>query len=272
MSYAKGNAAMQRAESCHFGESRLSVRGPVRELDQPYLAFLGSTEVYGRFIDTPFPEDVETLLQMPCVNFAAINGGLDSYIFDPTLREMAAGADVAVLQVMGAQNLSNDFYKVHPRRNDRFLQAHDALLDLYPDVDFTEFHFNRHMLNHLEELSASRFQQVKHHVQSVWVERMQQLISDLHGDTVLLWLQYRAQHPAGAIEEPAWVDTHMVDALRPDVADVFELELATAQEADDFAGMAIGKSDLPAARVTIGPREQHRIACALATRLHQVLE
>ncbi|MQY42198.1 hypothetical protein GG681_06060 [Epibacterium sp. SM1969] len=272
MSNAKGSAAMQRAETCHFGDSKLSVRGPVRELDQPYMAFLGSTEVYGRFIDTPFPEDVETLLQMPCVNFAAINGGLDSYIFDPTLREMAAGADIAVVQVMGAQNLSNEFYKVHPRRNDRFLMAHDALLDLYPDVDFTEFHFNRHMLNHLEELSSSRFLQVKEHVQSVWVARMQALIADLHGDTVLLWLQYSAKQPAGLVQEPVWVDRSMVDALRSNVADVFELQLATAQEADDFAGMAIGKSDLAAARVTIGPREQHRIACALATRILQVLE
>jgi hypothetical protein len=34
---------------------------------------------------------------------------------------MASVADVAVQQLMGADNISNRFYTAHPRRNDRFL-------------------------------------------------------------------------------------------------------------------------------------------------------
>ncbi len=60
------------------------------------------------------------------------------------LLEIAAAGKVTVIQVMGAQNLSNRFYRVHPRRNDRFLEGvRPAGSRSISEVDFTEFHFNR---------------------------------------------------------------------------------------------------------------------------------
>lgn len=271
MSYASGNASQTDVEFCKYGTSRLSVRGPERKLNQPYLAFLGSTEVYGRFIDTPFPEDVETQLGMPCVNIAAVNGGLDSYFFDPTLRDMAASADVTVLQVMGAQNLSNDFYKVHPRRNDRFLAAHPRLLALYPEIDFTEFHFNRHLLTQLEEFASERFAVLQEHLQQTWVARMEELIAGFEGEVVLLWLRYNLNLEGGFTQEPVLVTADMIEQLTPDVTDVIELDVATAGEADDIAGMVVEQSQMQAAQLMIGPREQHRIACSVAERLQKAL-
>ncbi len=57
---------------------------------------------------------------------------------------------MTVIQVMGAHNMSNRFYAVHPRRNDRFLRASlGCCKTIYPEVDFTEFNFTRHMLTAL---------------------------------------------------------------------------------------------------------------------------
>ncbi len=271
MSYAHGNAAAMNEQLCRYGESKLVVRGPQRELGCPYLAFLGSTEVYGRFIETPFPADVETLLGLPCVNFAAVNGGLDSYFYDPTLREMAACADVAVIQAMGAQNISNAFYNVHPRRNDRFLRANPPLLDLFPDVDFTEFHFNRHMLSRLHAKSADRFAKLRAHLQATWLERMHELVSGFDGSVVLLWLRYELDLDNAFAQEPVLVNQQMVDQLRHSIDGVIELQVATAGAANDVTGMVAGQRDLPAARLMIGPKEQRRIACEVAEQLQQMV-
>ena len=57
------------------------------------------------------------------VNLGCLNAGPDVYLNDPEILRIASKADVTVLQVVGAANLTNRFYTVHPRRNDRFLHA-----------------------------------------------------------------------------------------------------------------------------------------------------
>ena len=65
----------------------------------------------------------------------------------------ANGRPLTVVQVMGANYLSNRFYSVHPRRNDRFLRASTVMQAIFNDVDFSDFTFTRHMLGALYELS-----------------------------------------------------------------------------------------------------------------------
>ena len=43
------------------------------------------------------------------------------FVNEPTVIDICSKALVTVVQLMGAQNTSNRFYAVHPRRNDRFL-------------------------------------------------------------------------------------------------------------------------------------------------------
>ncbi len=107
---------------CRYGMSRILFRGPKRRLDSPYVAFVGGTETFGKYIDRPFPAIIEKEIKRTCVNFGTVNGGV------------------------GANFLSNRFYSVHPRRNDRFLRASTVLQAIYSDVDFADFTFTRHML------------------------------------------------------------------------------------------------------------------------------
>ncbi|HAW46955.1 MAG TPA: hypothetical protein DCX34_06910, partial [Roseovarius sp.] len=61
---------------------------------------------------------------------------------------------------------------VHPRRNDRFVAATDALRVLYAEVDFTEFHFTRHLMRRLAAISPARFARLRTAVQEAWLARM----------------------------------------------------------------------------------------------------
>ena len=108
-------------EPCRYGASKLVCRGPLRRPEKPYFAFLGDGETFGKFVRRPFAGLVELATGQPCVNLGGANTGLDAYLADPDILEIAANSETAVVQAMGPQNLTNRFYRVHPRRNDRFI-------------------------------------------------------------------------------------------------------------------------------------------------------
>jgi hypothetical protein len=124
--YALGAGALDYLP-CRYGTSKLLFRGPRRPLKEPYIAFLGGTETYGKFIANPFPELIEQSIGRTCVNLGCVNAGVDVFATDPQIVKIASGADVTVLQLMGAHNMSNRFYTVHPRRKDRFLKPSTLL-------------------------------------------------------------------------------------------------------------------------------------------------
>ena len=91
---------------CRYGASRMLFRGPRRRLDRPYIAFIGGTETYGKYIEKPFPVLVEKAMRQTCVNFGCVNGGIDVFIKDPTIMEICNEADLTVVQIMGADRKS----------------------------------------------------------------------------------------------------------------------------------------------------------------------
>ena len=70
-------------------------------------------------------------MRRTCVNFGSVNGGVDAFVNDPTIMAACHDAQLTVVQIMGANFLSNRFYSVHPRRNDRFLRASTVLQAIY---------------------------------------------------------------------------------------------------------------------------------------------
>lgn len=269
MSYELKSVGALSGGTCCYAGSRLPVRGPMRDLTRPYIAFLGGTEVFGRFVKTPFPDVSESLLKQSCVNLAGVNAGLDTFVTDEDLLGVAKDAEVTVIQLLGAQNISNRYYRVHPRRNDRFVQAHPALKQLYPEVDYTEFHFNKHLLTTLQALSEERFASVRDHLQETWVSRMQQVIDALEGQVVMLWITYDLLGQSVFNHEPVLVDRSMVKSVQPKTLGLVEVSVATAGQVGDFDGMIMGELDYPAAQHMLGPKEHARIGCALAEKLRE---
>lgn len=271
MSYELRSVKALAGEPCQYGTSRLYVRGPKRDLRAPYLTFIGSTEVFGKFVERPFVQGAEALLGKACVNLGSINAGVDSFLYDESLMAIAAQAELTVVQLMDAQNLSNRFYKVHPRRNDRFLAAHEELIALFPEVDFTDFHFNKHLLTALRNVSEVRYEEVRAHLQESWLERMATLLSKVPGKTALLWLRQEGQGDAELGNSPALIERDMVSALAPRARKLLEFAVKDAQTAEDMPGMLFGPMDLPLARRMIGPKENDRVAALVAEGLRPLL-
>jgi hypothetical protein len=252
--------------------SRIFFRGPRRSLDGQYVAFLGGAETYGKFIEKPFPALVEQALGQTCVNFGVVNASVDAFLHDPTVMAACHDAEVTVLQIAGAQNLSNRFYKVHPRRNDRFVGASTVMRALYSDVDFADFSFTRHMLSALYAKSAERFEIVRAELQAAWFERMRVLIQQIDSKVVLFWFaesplsdDHWTEHPKPFRAEPLFITRKMVEALRPFAHDIIEAQPSATALAMGTKGMVFPIVYAEAAAELLGVAA-HKEAAALLTR------
>lgn len=259
--------------TCRYGESRLLFRGPRRKLEKPYLAFLGGNETYGKFVPQPFTNIVEQALGRSCVNLGSLNAGLDSFVNDSDILRIGSRADLTVMQILGAQNLSNRFFRVHSRRNDRFLGPSAMLSAIYREVDFTEFSFNNHMLQRLQMLSPDRFETVRDELRLAWVGRMRTLLSAIDSVTVLLWLRFEEEADGDPHLGPAplLVTKAMIDELRDLVQGVIEVPVSSAGTCDDLEGMVYGPMDTPIAERFPGPRTHDLIADRLIEALRPAI-
>lgn len=259
---------------CRYGKSKLLFRGPRKRLDDEYVAVIGGTETYGKFIETPYPALLEEALGLTVANFGYMNAGTDVFANDPSIVEACDKARVSVIQLMGAQNMSNRFYAVHPRRNDRFLRASALMKTVFSEVDFTEFHFTRHMLSALKHRSADKYAIVVEELKAAWVARMRMLLQKIEGKSVLLWLVDDAAGRTARDElggNPLLVDDVMVDQIRPFATEVLRIEPSEASRADGTEGMYFAPLDGPAAGEMPGPRVHREVADALTPILRGLL-
>lgn len=253
---------------CRYGASKLLFRGPRRDLSKPYLAFVGATETYGKFIEKPFPALVEEALGVSCANFGQINAGVDAFSADPFVMDAARGAQIAVVQVMGAQNMTNRFYAVHPRRNDRFVSTSPLLRTIYREVDFADFHFNKHMLKRLIEVSPERFKTVRDELQQAWLARMRLMLKRINGKSVLLWFSDHAPEGSGdnlddVGRDPLFVTREMMEEIRPLATQMIEVVASAAARAQGTRNMVFDEMDVMAASELLGPMAHQEAADAL---------
>lgn len=260
---------------CRYGKSKILFRGPKRDLTGKYLAMLGGTETYGRFLKEPFPKLVEKALGVTAVNFGCVNAGIDVFRAEPTILAACDQAAVTVIQIVGAQNMSNRFYSVHPRRNDRFIRASALMKTIFREVDFTEFNFTRHMLTTLRTLSPERFEVVKDELRVAWLARMNAMIAGIQGPVVLLWFAERTPDDEDSDirlgADPLFITRQMVEALRPGVAAIVEATPSAAAMLGGTDGMVLSPLDAPAADAMLGVRAHREAAEALARSIETLL-
>lgn len=254
---------------CRYGASRQVFRGPEKALDVPYVAFLGGTETYGRFIEVPFSELIERQSGHRTVNLGCVNAGVDVYARDPELLDIASRARLTVIQIMGAQNLSNRFYTVHPRRNDRFIRPSEMMRAAFPNIDFTEFAFTRHLLQSLSRQCPKQFDLIVDELKTAWLARMKLVIEQIRGPIALLWIGNTAPcRSANRLVEdrsnPCFIDRYMIDELRPLVDDCIEVVASAAARAAGTAGMVFSELEAPVAAESVGVMVHQQAAEALA--------
>jgi hypothetical protein len=236
--------------------------------------FIGGTETYGKFIAEPFPDLAARALGQNTINLGCVNAGLDAITGDRSVLDLAARARVTVIQAIGALNQSNRFYTVHPRRNDRFLAALPPLQQLFPDLDFTEFAFTRHLLSALRARSPERFGVVASALRSDWVKRMRSLLVRAGSPTVLLWLSHRtpSQDAADLSDtDPLLVDGTMIDQVRAAADHYVEVVPTAAACGHGGLGMVCSPMEVPAAAALSGIEAHGMVRDALVPILGRYL-
>ena len=253
---------------CRYGQSRSVFRGPVRDLSGDYVVVLGGSPTFGKYVAKPYPDLVEAATGCPVVNLGVLNGGPDVFLSDPAVLDVAARARVAVVQISGAGAISNPYYTVHARRNDRFLAARPALISLFPEVEFTEIHFVRHLLTALKQTDGQRFAQVVRALKANWVARMQELLVHLPPRRILLWLGEASPPPHASLLEaghgPLFVDSGMLKALNPASGLLIEAIPSAAACAEGVANMHFPLTEEALARCHPGAAVHREIAGLLA--------
>lgn len=275
MSYEKMSGAELNYEPCQYGESRLLFRGPQKELDAPFVACLGGTETYGKFVSQPFVTLLDETLPINCVNFGYVNAGIDAFLAEPSVLHIAQQSEVTVVQVMGAQNMSNRYYKVHPRRNDRFIGASNMMQMVFNEIDFSEFHFTRHMLGTLCARAPDRYAMVRDELRMAWSARMKLLLNTVGGKIILLWVADHAPETAmgtsGLGPDPLFVDRLMIEELRPMVDDIVEVVVSQDAQAQGISGMQCTDMERVAAQRMLGVAAHQEVADALQKPLTQLI-
>ena len=271
MAYENLGAGALDYHPCRYGKSKLLFRGPRKKLNKPYCAVIGGSETYGKFVEEPYPMLLERMAEKTVVNLGYMNAGTDVFANDHTVLEICADADVTVIQIMGAQNLTKRFYTVHSRRNDRFLRASNRLNTVYRDVDFTDIHFTRHLLCALAEASAEKFELVREELKSAWVARMQAILSHVRGRVILLWLSERSPEtcPGGTMlgPDPLFVDRGMIEQLAKFNVELVEVIAIPEEVAAGQMRMVFTQLDQPKAQEMLGPVVHEATARALSEQI-----
>lgn len=260
---------------CRYGAARATFRGPARDLRGPYVAMLGGSSTFGKYVAAPFPDLVEQALGRTVVNLGGQNAGPDFYLADRGALDVAGRARVAVMQVTGAEALSNPWYMVHSRRNDRVLAVSPELRTLFPEIDFAEIHFTRPLLSALQAADACRFKTVVDILQETWVVRMNQLLTHLPPRRLLLWLSDAAPPETALSLDAPWgpllVDSAMIEALGPAVTKVVQVMPTASALVEGAAGLSFPQTEAVQARSHPGSAVHAEVAARLAPLLGHVM-
>ncbi|MFT3690616.1 DUF6473 family protein [Paenirhodobacter sp.] len=263
-----GNGALDYSP-CRYGGSRLMFRGPSRALDRDYIAAFGGSETYGRFVPDPWPGRLEASLDLPVINFGCLNAGADTFVQEDVLARLGRMAKVSVVQMVGAANLSNSFYYVHPRRNDRFLTETGRMRDLFPKVDFSEFTSTWHMLGLLRARDREAFRVLEAELKAVWMRQMTRFVKRLGGRVLLLWIDMPRDDALGY--EPVLVTPEMIAEVARHAAGLVRVTPSAEVRAQGTEGMQFAPMEAPAAAAMPGPGVHAEIAAALLPAMRKIL-
>ena len=254
-----------------YGFSQLAFRDPQPVPDGPYVAFVGGTEIFGRFLPRTLPQKVEALIGVPALNFGIVNSGIGAQLGCSAVMTACHDAAVTVLDLTGAQNLSNRFYAVHPRRNDRIVKVSPLLRALYAEVDFADFVFTRHMLAALRQTCEVRFGLMMRELRRTWLDRMHAFLDEVPNPVLLLWIARRPP-AAGETEDidPLYVTAPMVQRLADRAAGLIVEVPNAAEHVAGLACLGLRPGERAAADLMVGEVSQDRAAGRIAAALRRV--
>lgn len=265
-------------QSYRFGRSKQRFRGPQPDLSQPYVAFIGGSEPYGKYVPRPFPMQVQDRLDFPCANWGTPGAGPSFFLRDPVVLEACSNAKACVISVMGAVAMSNRMYTVFKRRNSRVRETSATLKALYPHMSLGDFRFAHNMLRKMHQKNPNNFKVLEIEMREAWKARMRDLLEEIETTRVLLWMSKRApeeephaQDPESFTSAPAFVNREMLEAIAP-MADVL-VEYVAGHGMDELAedGRIFPEEKADAALRHPGMTMHRQVAELLEDPLRQII-
>ena len=187
MSYVAMDARRVDFILCQYGNSKNLFRGPKKSCKHSYGVCLGGADTFGGKVPGPFSAMFEREMGMPVFNLGAQHSGAGFYTEDDAILEIVENAQVIFIEAPIVVNQSNPFYRVHPRRNDRFETAFGRLHDLFPGDDFVECHFTKHLITKLISIDSVRADIVFRAFQNEWVRNLTIMRARWCAKTVVQW-------------------------------------------------------------------------------------
>lgn len=218
--------ALINYHSYRFGRRQRLLRGPMPDLSGRYIAFLGGEQTFGKFVEEPYTKLVQEETKLTALNIGVDGAGPGFFLNDPVLLEAACRAEVCVIEMTSAWNLSNRLYTVGRRYNRRLRAVSDMLRGLYPQVDFEQYDFVGKMLERLHALDSEKFEMIEKEMSAAWVARMKLLLESVETKKILFWFSERSP------DERTKIDASKARLKYPDQV--------TRDMIDQVAGMADG--------------------------------
>ncbi len=205
-----------------FGRSRQRFRGPQPDLAKPYISFIGGSETFGKFVESPFPQRIETALDFTCANWGTPGAGPSFFLKDPVILEGCSNSKLCVVSVMGAVAMSNRLYSVFKRRNSRVRSTSASLRAMFPNLDLGEYRFAHNMLRQMFYDNPANFKVLEIELREAWVARMRELLDEIETTRILFWISERTPEERMLsndretfVTHPAFVDRQMLEAVAP---------------------------------------------------------
>ena len=261
-----------------FGRARQRFRGPAPDLNMPYIAFIGGSEVYGKFVRDPFPARIASDLNITCANWGTPGAGPSFFLKDPVVLEACSRAQACVISVMGAVSMSNRLYSVFKRRNSRIRSVSESLRALFPQLDLDAFRFVHNMLTRMQREDPQNFKLIEIELRQAWVARMRELLDDIETARVLVWMSTRtpdedayAEGRDSILTPPAFVTREMLEEVAP-MADLVVEYVASEEVAGDTDdGRVFNEEYDPMAALLPGETMHRQVADLLGRGLKQLL-
>lgn len=225
MAYGIAIAEAGDVELYRFGRSKQVFRGPKPDLTGKYFTFVGGSELFGKFVLDPFPRLVGRSIGQTCINLGTPGAGPGFFLKDPEILETCSKSAACVVQVMGAEPLSNRMYSVFPRRNMRLRKVSNVLKCLYPQVDFTKFRYVSATLRTLKSVDAKAYKVVLAEQRAAWLARMLELLEGIETPIILLWIK-----PEEVEQTDQVITREMVDVLTEHVDRLLEVTIGTSNK------------------------------------------
>lgn len=189
-------------------------RGPQPDRTQPYFAAIGAAQVFGRFVDKPFPALLAEQTGLPALNLGMSGAGPSFFLQRDEMIEAANRATFVIVQLMSGRSVSNSHVALGANQGVMRLRSDPGAPNRYAEQVYQDL---------LDTLSPAELAAMRVENRNVYVEEMRALLERIERPKILLYWSRRSAEYAEALDGlgaywadfPHFVNREVIDALVP---------------------------------------------------------